>query len=420
MLLGCIGDDFTGSGDIANTLARAGMAVTQYCDVPEGRAQPHVEAGVVALKSRTIPAVEAVRKSLAAADWLLAQGCEQLVFKYCSTFDSTHEGNIGPVATALAECVGEDRVVMCPAFPANGRSVYQGHLFVDDRLLSDSGMRDHPLTPMTEADLRRWLACQTDWQVAHIGAGTVFQGAHAIARALAATGKALIVVDAILDQDLIAIGHAVADRKLVTGGSGIALGLADNFRAAGRLGKTGIRWRGAKGGGAVLSGSCSVATRRQIARHRQFHPCLEIDVDGLIEGAVEPASVAGWLSERLDASPLAHTSADPQSVRATQEKHGRDRAADAVERFFAGVARGLVDRGARKIVTAGGETSGAVVEGLAIEQLELGPEIAPGVPAVRDPQGGLCLALKSGNFGQDDFFARALSALGPRDNGADA
>ncbi len=411
MLLGCIGDDFTGSSDIANTLARCGMAVTQYCRIPEKPADPAIEAGVVALKSRTVPAAEAVEKSLAAVDWLLAQGCRQIVFKYCSTFDSTPEGNIGPVTQALAERLGENRVLMCPAFPANGRSVYQGHLFVGDRLLSESGMRDHPLTPMTESDLRRWLACQTDWPVNHIAFDVVARGNSAIIRELESGERAMIVVDAIEDRNLIEIGRAARDRKLVTGGSGIALGLAENFRDAGLLQAGGGTWTGADGGSAVLCGSCSEATRRQIARHLAAHPGCEVSVDALVEGTTDAARVAAWLLERAHSGPLAYTSADPHIVSSTQEKYGRERTASAVEAFFGEVARRLRDNGTGKIVTAGGETSGAIVEGLAIERLDIGPEIAPGVPAVRDPDSGLCLALKSGNFGQDDFFARAIAVL---------
>lgn len=411
MLLGCIGDDFTGSSDIANTLARAGMAVTQYCRLPEGSADPGVEAGVVALKSRTVPVAEAVEKSLAAADWLLAQGCRQIVFKYCSTFDSTREGNIGPVTQALAERLGEERVVICPAFPATGRSVYQGYLFVGDRLLSESGMRHHPLTPMTESDLRVWLAHQTDWPVGHIPFDVVSKGQSAIATALASTGKEMLIVDAIQDRDLVEIGHAAADRKLITGGSGIALGLPDNFRRDGLLQTGRENWQGAEGGSAVLCGSCSEATRRQIASHLTDHPGLEVKADRLVEGDLDARQVAAWLLDRAAEAPLAYTSADPQLVAATQKKYGRDKVASIVEGFFVDVARTLHGNGIRKIVTAGGETSGAVVEGLDLERLEIGPEIAPGVPAVQDPISGLCLALKSGNFGQDDFFARAITVL---------
>ncbi|MEM1102060.1 MAG: 3-oxo-tetronate kinase, partial [Pseudomonadota bacterium] len=232
MKLGCIGDDFTGSSDLANTLAKQGMAVVQYSGIPAADADPSVEAGVISLKSRSIAPGDAVAQSLAALDWLRAQGCTQFFFKYCSTFDSTSEGNIGPVADALAEALSADRVIVCPAFPGTGRSVYQGHLFVNDALLNESGMQNHPLTPMTDPDLRRWLARQTRRDVGHVAAGTVFQGAAAIRDALDvehAAGRTHIVVDAIRDADLMAIGAAAAGLTLVTGGSGVALGLPANF-----------------------------------------------------------------------------------------------------------------------------------------------------------------------------------------------
>jgi len=229
MLLGCIGDDFTGSSDIANTLAQGDMRAALYSGTPCGPASDDVEAGIVALKSRTEPLAEAVARSLEATHWLVDQGCEQIVFKVCSTFDSKRDGNIGPVAEALAQQLGEDRVIVCPAFPATGRSVYQGHLFVNDALLSESGMQNHPLTPMTDPDIRRWLSHQTGWPVEHIGADTVFRGCQAIRDALGGGDRAMIVIDAIRDADLVTIGRAASDRKLVCGGSGIALGLPGNF-----------------------------------------------------------------------------------------------------------------------------------------------------------------------------------------------
>ena len=412
MLLGCIGDDFTGSSDIGNTLAKQDMRVTQYCGVPTAPADASVEAGVVALKSRTIPAAEAVAQSLAALDWLRAQGCRQFLFKYCSTFDSTPEGNIGPVAEALAAALGATRVIVCPVFPAAGRTLFQGHLFVSDRLLSESGMRDHPLTPMTDADIRRWLGRQTALGVGHVPLATVFDGPGAIRAALDAedaAGRALIVVDAVRDEDLRAIGAAADGLPLVTGGSGIALVLPENFRRRGLLAGGGGGWTGVPGRAAVLSGSCSVATRGQVEAHRAGHAALEIDVDAVIAGETTAAGVAGWLLAQNDDLPLAYSSADPDRVRAAQERHGREASAAAIEALFAETARRLVAGGVRRLVTAGGETSGAVVEGLGLEALEIGPEIDPGVPAVRS--GDLALALKSGNFGRRGFFDEAARVL---------
>ena len=246
MLLGCIGDDFTGSSDLANTLAKGGMRVVQYTGVPTSPADAGVEAGVVALKSRSIDPKEAISQSLAALEWLRAQGCQQFIFKYCSTFDSTPEGNIGPVADALADALNAHKVIVCPAFPGTGRSVFQGHLFVNDVLLSESGMQNHPLTPMTDADLRRWLAPQTRYQVGHVPASAVFAGAEAITKALDtehASGKKHIVVDAIRDADLLEIGKAAKDLPLITGGSGVALGLPANFGCVAAE----VPWRGQSG-----------------------------------------------------------------------------------------------------------------------------------------------------------------------------
>jgi uncharacterized protein YgbK (DUF1537 family) len=404
MKLGCIGDDFTGSSDLANTLAKGGMRVVQYCGIPEGPAAPDVEAGVIALKTRSIPVAEAVRQSLAALDWLRAQGCTQILFKYCSTFDSTPEGNIGPVADALAEALEAHKVIVCPAFPGTGRSIYQGHLFVADRLLSESGMQNHPLTPMTDPDIRRWLAPQTRHSVGHVAAAEVFAGPERIAAALDAQhakGHHLIVVDALRDADLVAIGKAAADLPLITGGSGIAIGLPANFGCT----PAPVPWQGQPGRGAVLSGSCSTATRAQVARHAARHPAREIAAAEVIEGRLSAAEIADWLLSQ-PGLPLAYSSADPAEVARVQDRFGRDRAATALESMFAEVARLITSGGITRLITAGGETSGAVVEGLALGALTIGPEIAPGVPALSAGP-DLVVALKSGNFGAEDFFEKA-------------
>jgi len=404
MLLGCIGDDFTGSSDLANTLAKEGMRVVQYTGIPDGPADPEVQAGVVALKSRSIDPKEAVAQSLAALDWLRAQGCEQIFFKYCSTFDSTPEGNIGPVADALAEALEAQRVIVCPAFPGTGRSIYQGHLFVNDTLLNQSGMENHPLTPMTDADIRRWLAKQSGYDVGHVAAETVFQGAEAIVDGLAkaeAMGARHVVVDAIRDEDLREIGRAAKGLPLITGGSGVALGLPANFGCTAAP----VPWSGQDGKAVALSGSCSIATRAQVERHKATNPSREVAAAEIIEGATSPEVVAAW-ALAAEGLPLIYSSADPDTVRAVQEQFGRERSAEALEQFFASVARHAVSQGATRIITAGGETSGAVVEGLTLGTLEIGPEIDPGVPALRAGP-ALVVALKSGNFGAEDFFAKA-------------
>lgn len=410
MLLGCIGDDFTGSSDLGNTLAKAGMRVVQYSGTPAGPADPAVEAGIVALKSRTMPVADAVRLSLEALDWLRAQGCRQFLFKYCSTFDSTPQGNIGPVAEALADALGAERVIFCPAFPATGRTVWQGHLFVGDRLLSESGMQDHPLTPMTDPDLRRWLARQVHEGVGHIPAAIVWQGADAVRAALRAQQHRLVVADAIRDEDLVTLGQAVADQVLLTGGSGIALGLPGNFRAEGMLSAQRPQWRGQEGPAAVLSGSCSRATRGQVARHiGDGNPALEVDPEALLRDDISAPDAVRWaLSQK--GLPLIYSSADPDAVRAVQQRHGSGVVAHRLDAFFAECARLLVAGGVTRLITAGGETSGAVVEGLSVGALEIGPEIDPGVPAIRAGE-NLVLALKSGNFGAGDFFAKAAARL---------
>jgi uncharacterized protein YgbK (DUF1537 family) len=409
MLLGCIGDDFTGSSDLANTLAKQGMRTVQYTGVPEGAASTDVQAGVVALKTRSIPAAEAVSQSLAALEWLKAQGCTQFYFKYCSTFDSTEEGNIGPVAEALADALGARSVIVCPAFPGAGRSIYQGHLFVNDTLLSESGMQNHPLTPMTDPDIRRVLAAQSRGPVGHVDARTVFAGAEAIRARLdeeAADGKRLVVVDALQDADLIQIGAAAKGLALVTGGSGAAFGLAANF---GISAKGAEGWRGESGRCVIVSGSCSIATRGQIAHHKASHPTLEVSAEALFEGRITAASATEWALAQ-EGLPLVYSSADPQIVREAQEKYGKTKSAEAFEQFFANVAKACVAAGVPKILTAGGETSGAVVEGLSLTELEIGPEIDPGVPALRASD-TLVLALKSGNFGAQDYFVKAAQIL---------
>lgn len=416
MLLGCIGDDFTGSSDLANTLAKAGMRVVQYNGVPAGHAAVEVEAGVVALKTRTVPVAQAVAESLAALEWLQAQGCRQFYFKYCSTFDSTPEGNIGPVLDALSNVLGAQPVVVCPAFPATGRTVYNGHLFVDDRLLSQSGMANHPLTPMTDPDIRRWLALQTCNSVGHVGYAFVAKGSSAIREALdyqqQHSGRLLIVIDTVDESDLLEIGKAVANDVLISGGSGLAMGLPTNF------GLNNLRPSCFQSGPrdapvVVLCGSCSSRSQEQIALHSIGNPAFCIEADTVISGAIKPDAIAGWVMANMGSAgvPLVYSSADPATVRAAQDKYGRDKVAAALEDLFGELAAMLVGHGITKIIAAGGETSGAIVKALGAEAFEIGPEIDPGVPALRVPETQLWLALKSGNFGAKDFFSRAARVL---------
>lgn len=412
MLLGCIGDDFTGSSDLGNTLTKAGMRVTQYVGVPEAPAASDVEAGIVALKSRSIPVADAVKLSLDALAWLRAQGCSQFLFKYCSTFDSTPEGNIGPVAEALADALGARRVIVCPAFPAAGRSLYQGHLFVTDKLLSESGMQNHPLTPMTDPDIRRWLRHQIKGTVGHIPAQVVMQGADAIRDRMSSedtAGHRLLVADAITDADLIALGQAARDLPFITGGSGIAMGLPGNFRTNGLLSSQENIWTGQSGRVAILSGSCSNATRAQVLEHAKMHPVREVTADQIMSGAITAEALAAW-GLAQNGLPLVYTSADPAMVADAQARFGKDKVAARIEGLFADLARALVAGGVTRLISAGGETSGAVVEGLELTAFEIGPEIDPGVPMIRASD-SLVLALKSGNFGGPDFFARAAAMM---------
>jgi uncharacterized protein YgbK (DUF1537 family) len=416
MLLGVVADDFTGASDIANTLAKGGLATVQFLGVPEGAAPPDCEAGVVALKSRSVPAQEAVALSLAALDWLRAQGCRQFVFKYCSTFDSTPEGNIGPVAEAMAQALGAKGVVACPAFPGAGRTVYQGHLFVGDRLLNESGMESHPLNPMTDADIRRWLARQSRAPVGLVPWATLRQGAGAIRRALAeaaASGQTLVIADAISDEDLVAIGEACAAAPLLTGGSGIALGLPQNFIREGLASGSGSAYEGVDGPEAILAGSCSRATLAQIEAHQRAHPVLEIEVEAVFEGAVTPEALVAFAGAHRGEAPLIYSSAAPAKVASLQSTYGREAVAHKLDDLFAETARRLVAGGVRRLVVAGGETSGAVVSALGLGAVAIGPEIDPGVPALAALGGAqpLALALKSGNFGATDFFAKALRVL---------
>lgn len=415
MLLGVIADDFTGASDVASTIAKGGLATVQFLGVPPGEAPAACQAGVVALKSRSIPAAEAVAQSLDALRWLRRQGCRQFVFKYCSTFDSTPAGNIGPVGEALAAALGVRGVPACPAFPATGRTVYGGHLFVGTRLLSESGMEHHPLNPMTDPDLRRWLGRQSAHPVGLVPWPVVRRGGAAIAAALdeaAARGETLVVVDAVSDDDLLAIGDAMAGRPLLTGGSGIALGLPRALLAGGER-PGGSAFRGVAGDGIVLAGSCSAATLGQVERHRAAHPALRIGVGDVMEGRVGTAAIVAFAEAHRGEAPLVYSSSPASEVRDVQARFGREAVAGRLDALFAEAARALVAGGFTRMVVAGGETSGAVVGALGLASLAIGPEIDPGVPALLAEETGLALALKSGNFGAPDVFARALAALAP-------
>jgi len=417
--LGCIADDFTGATDLANNLVRAGMRVVQLIGTPAAAPGDALaaDAVVVALKSRTIPAADAVRQSLEALAWLQQAGAEQIYFKYCSTFDSTPAGNIGPVTEALMEALGTDFTIATPAFPDNGRTVFKGHLFVGDELLADSGMRHHPLTPMTDSNLVRVLAAQSRGAVDLIDHHAVAAGALAIGdriKELRADGTAMAIVDAVTNEDLLRIGPAVAQLPLVTGGSGLAIGLPANWGLAPNGDAASLPV--ADGSSAIISGSVSTATNGQVvAAIRAGIPAFAVDPLRIAGGEDVVGKALAFADEQLAGGPvLVYSTDSPQAVRSVQGRLGAGEAGALVEETLAAVAHGLVERGVGCLVVAGGETSGAVVQALGIHSLRIGPQIDPGVPWCSSslPDGRtLHLTLKSGNFGSEDFFTRAFELL---------
>jgi len=415
LLLGCIADDFTGATDLANTLVKAGMRTIQLLGIPgEDLTVPDADCIIVALKSRSNPAPEAVAMSLAALEWLRKRGAQQYYFKYCSTFDSTDQGNIGPVADALLDALGERFTVFNPAFPTNKRTIYKGYLFVGDELLSESGMRHHPLTPMTDPSLVRVLQRQTQHRVGLVQYATVVSGADAIRQSfdkLRADGVRHAVLDSITDEHLLTLGEACAALKLVTGGSGMAMGLPANFVKQGKLRKgEAATLPKVTGPTAVLAGSCSVATQGQVAEMRKSHDAFMLDPVEIAAGKDQAREALAWAQQRISEKPLLiYSTAAPDQVTSIQKRLGREHAGELVEQALGRIARGLVDAGVHRLVVAGGETAGAVVSALGVRGLYIGPEIDPGVPwtfSIGKPT--LALALKSGNFGTPDFFTKAF------------
>ena len=424
MLLGCIADDFTGATDLANNLVRTGMRVVQTIGVPSGPLSAEVECVVIALKTRTIAPADAVAQSLQALRWLQGQGARQFYFKYCSTFDSWYQGdvrgNIGPVTEALMDALDTDFTIATPAFPDNGRTVFKGHLFVGDALLSDSGMKDHPLTPMRDANLVRVMQAQCQSKVGLIDHKAVAAGAAAVTQAIAqlkSQGVRIAIVDAVSNDDLTRMGPALRDLPLLTAGSGVAIALPANFGL--QAGPRTSRLPLAQGRQAIVSGSCSQATLGQV-QHAQDHgvPAWALDPTALMDDAGQQQAIdqALQFAARHPAKPvLVYSSAAPDAVRAIQQRFGVEQAGHRVEQTLAAIARGLVQQGVRQLVVAGGETSGACVQALEIEQLQIGPQIDPGVPwcharAALSPE-GLHITLKSGNFGGVDFFTRSFTLL---------
>jgi 3-dehydrotetronate 4-kinase len=421
LVLGSVADDYTGASDLANTLAQAGLRTVQTIGVPDADLQlPDVDAVVVALKSRSIAADDAVALSREAASWLRQQGAQHVLFKVCSTFDSTDDGNIGPVMDALRQDFKAGPVVVTPAFPETKRTVFMGHLFVGEVPLNESPLKDHPLNPMHDANLVRVLARQSRHSVGLIPFATVENGGYAIheaLEALAAEGKGAAIVDAVADRHLQAVGEAALQNPLSVGASGLGLGLARALVAGKQV--TAHQRETAEalavgGKAALLAGSCSQATLEQIAAIEAEIPVLRLDVRRILAGDKVAEEALRWADEKLAAGPmLIASSAAPQEVAALQKLHAREQVGSRIEHCLAEIGAGLVARGVRRLIVAGGETSGAVVDRLKLRAFLVGPEIAPGVPILRTAgeQTEMLLALKSGNFGGKNFFQRALAMM---------
>ena len=420
--LGCIADDYTGASDLANTLTRCGLRTVQTIGVPrDDLALPEVDAVVVSLKSRSIEAGLAVARSRAAEKWLRGRGASHVLFKICSTFDSTDAGNIGPVMDALRADSGDPIVLVTPAFPQTGRTVYQGNLFVGSVPLNESPLKDHPLNPMHDSNLVRVLARQSKTKVGLVDLAVLSRGVDAVRARLAdlaSQGIGAAIVDAVFDPDLETIGKVALDHRVSVGASGIGLGLARALVISGKAranAATAISDAPVGGPAACLAGSCSHATLGQIANAERVMPVLHLDADRVVASKEEGLRALAWAKQRLEQGPvLIASSSTPDQVAALQARHGRDAAGHAIEQAMADIAEGLARSGLRRLVVAGGETSGAVVDRLGIPGFLVGAEIAAGVPVLRavgDKQGDMLLALKSGNFGGPEFFSDALKLM---------
>jgi uncharacterized protein YgbK (DUF1537 family) len=423
LALGCIADDYTGASDLANTLTRCGLRTVQTIGVPSDDLKlPEVDAVVVSLKSRSIEASQAVPKSRAAEKWIRSRGASHVLFKICSTFDSTDAGNIGPVMDALRADSGDAIVLVTPAFPETGRTVYQGNLFVGSVPLNESPLKDHPLNPMHDSNLVRVLARQSKTKVGLVDLAVVARGADAVRAHLAELAKkgfGAAIADAVFERDLETIGVVALDHRVSVGASGIGLGLARALVASGRVkanaAATAASDKPVGGPAACLAGSCSQATLQQIATAEQAMPVLHLDPEQVVAGKAESQRALDWAKARLAKGPiLIASSSTPDQVAAVQARHGRDAAGHAIEQAMADIAEALVKSGVRRLVVAGGETSGAVVDRLGIPGFLVGPEIAAGVPVLRAvgaKDGEMLLALKSGNFGGPEFFSDALKLM---------
>ncbi|RUM03972.1 3-oxo-tetronate kinase [Rhizobium chutanense] len=423
ILLGSIADDYTGASDLANTLTKNGLRTVQTVGIPDpSLALPDVDAVVVSLKIRSVPAPDAVAAATSAERWLRRRGASHVLYKICSTFDSTDTGNIGPVTEALSDAAGGGIVLVTPAFPETGRTVYLGHLFVGSQPLNESPLKDHPLSPMHDANLVRVLTRQSQGAVGLIDLAAIAAGPDAVrARldALRTTGITLAIADAIFERDLETLGEIALETPVSTGASGLGLGLARALVRSGRISAGGAvttdAMRPVGGLSAIVAGSCSKATLRQLDVAERSMPVLRLDPERLLAGPDEIAAAIAWAGDRIAAGPVVvAASAAPETVSRLQSLYGREASGHAIETATSIIAAELVERGVKRLVVAGGETSGAAVDRLAIPAFLIGPEIAPGVPVLRtvgNAQGDMLLVLKSGNFGGEDFFAAALAMM---------
>ena len=417
MQLGVIADDFTGATDIASFLVENGVRTIQLNGTPEGNIEFDADAVVISLKSRSCPPMQAVNDSLTALQWLQKQGCKQFYFKYCSTFDSTAQGNIGPVTDALLDALNEDFTVVCPALPVNGRTVFNGHLFVWGELLNESGMKDHPITPMTNSNLLQLMNDQSQGQTGLVNYEVIEQGSAKIIESFAhhkKQEKRYVVVDAFKTDHLDEIGKAVHSLKLVTGGSGLAAGMAKNItRQTQASNDAHMAGYPDKAPTVILSGSCSQMTNKQVSHYCKKAPNMAIDIEQCLHRKDYDEEIFSWVKNNMDGklAPLIYATTSAQRLKSIQQEFGVDMTSQAVEILFSRLAEKLYSYGVRNFIVAGGETSGVVAQSLNLDGFYIGPQIAPGVPWVKAINGDLSMALKSGNFGDEPFFTMAQSYL---------
>lgn len=416
--LGCIADDFTGATDLASMLARSGVNVSLRIGVPLSTPENTAEIEVIALKTRSISASKAIEESLSALKWLKEAGAKKYFFKYCSTFDSTREGNIGPVSEALMNELKVDQTIYCPAFPENGRSIYMGNLFVGQKLLSESSMKDHPLTPMNDSNLMRLLSAQVSRRVGLADRIVVNSGVNSLKEKLISLKEndvPHVIVDAVADTDLDTIASACQDMDFITGGSALAMPLAEFYKASGKISANDNSFMNKKlnTGSIILSGSCSEMTIIQVKNFIQRGAAaFQLDPIDLAENGVK--KVLDWLSSQdFTKNIIIYATSDPDTVKKVQAELGVDMAGKIVEQGLSECAIAARELGIKNFIIAGGETSGAITKALNVRQLDIGIEIAPGVPwtfsGKRNNQ--IALSLKSGNFGSEEFFTEALSKL---------